>query len=36
VPNAIFMIVVARNDLKGVFPNNPLLSIYPQRWSYTR
>jgi peptide/nickel transport system substrate-binding protein len=35
VPNAIFQIVAARSNLKGVFPNNPLLSIYPQRWSYT-
>ena len=35
IPNAIFQIVVARTNLKGVFPNNPLLSIYPQRWSYT-
>ena len=34
LPSAAFELVAARDNLSGVFPANPLLSIFPERWSY--
>jgi peptide/nickel transport system substrate-binding protein len=36
IPNGDFELLEVKNDLKGVLPANPLLSIYPQDWYYTK
>jgi len=36
LPSGAFELVAARSNLSGVLPPNPLLSIFPQRWGYTK
>ncbi|HZS24896.1 MAG TPA: ABC transporter substrate-binding protein [Gaiellaceae bacterium] len=35
-PNQAFQITEARKTLQGVFPQNPLLSINPENWYFTK
>jgi peptide/nickel transport system substrate-binding protein len=35
-PNRAYSITEIRKDLKGVVPQNPLLSINPENWSFTK
>ncbi len=35
-PNARYQLTEIRNDLKGVVPQNPLLSINPENWYFTK
>ncbi len=34
IPNGDFELIEARSTLRGVFPANPLLAIFPQKWAY--
>ncbi len=36
IPNADFELLVVKSNLHGVLPANPLLSIYPQDWHFTK
>ncbi|NNM98148.1 MAG: ABC transporter substrate-binding protein [Candidatus Dormibacteraeota bacterium] len=36
IPNADYQLLEVKSNLHGVLPANPLLSIYPQNWYYTK
>jgi len=36
IPNSDFELLEVKNTLKGVLPANPLLSIYPQNWYFSK